>query len=506
MNISELKKAQHTILDNFTSSNQSTIVTKEVSQLWQEAFSSRINFPPLDDLIVFRRSGATYGVGDPIYTNNNELEKLCRKNAFLLRDDGVTPEFLELLSESAIGSPRLSSEHLYSFEASPNYLKNLRNAYRIFKHLSPYFGDKLINICEIGAGYGMLATMLYRLFRVRNYTIIDLSQNLYLSAFYLSANFPDKSIRFIVKNTRKLDDLCDLNFVLAEDVEKIKCNFDLIINTDSFGEMPVATARYYVEWAKEHLEDGGILHTDNRIRVPNNHGPQDFEDLSYLSDYNFFHVDGTRTQAEIFSQPHHILFLEKKTGSIACNKFWNPVALIYSVGLAESIDPYVKTGSDSLSSEVKQLITKLFKLKERKQILNLISQLKKYTPNYPFLNYLIFMALFAGGFKLEIYLDSLISYLGSNKREPADVIAMIVCISLFKSGKLPKSLDAKASNLEDAFRVKYPHLSMDLDLLIKNPNLTLRATARYAAEAILGNKIRSSPFLKISRRITGSYI
>ena len=452
-------------------------------------------------MLVFRRNGATYGVGDPIYNNKNALEVSCRKNAFLLKDDGITSDFMNQVRESAIGSPRVCDENLYGLEVSPNYFKNLRNAYRIYKHLLPVYGNKAISICEIGAGYGMLATMLFKLFNVKNYTVIDLPQNLHLSSFYISANYPDKSIKFINYDVKSVEELRDLNFVLAGDVDKIGCKYDLIINTDSFGEMPAATARYYVDRAKERLDEGGIFHSDNRIRVPGNKGPQDFSGLGYLTDYKFFHLDGTRTQAEIFNQPHHILFLEKRKGVVYPNDFWNAMAFLYSAGLAESIQLYINNGSGSLSEEAIQLIIELFTAKNKSKITSLMGGIQKQTRRYPFFEYLLFLVKFASGSKSDDYLDNLIGYIDQAKREPANVLSIIIYLSLINSERIPKNFIFNYFDLKGSFLQNYPHLTEDFELLIDKPSTSLRSIRAYAVETILGVKIKNSIFHRIKKRV-----
>ena len=506
MYIFELKKSLNGILKKISTSNQSNKVASNVSPIWLEAFSSRLNFPSLDDLIAFRRNGATYGVGDPIYCDTNLLDEHCRKNSLLLRGDGIDNDFLGRLSESAIGAPRVSGNHLYNFEASPNYLKNLRNAYRIYKCLSPIFGDKQISICEIGAGYGMLATMLYRLFKVKNYVVIDLPQNLYLSAYYLGTNFPDKSIGFIQEDLRLPKDLNDLNFSLADNVDKIGCKFDLIINIDSFGEMPAETACYYVNWAKDHLIEGGILHTDNRIRVPDNKGPQDFGGLGYLSSFQFFHVDGARTQAEIFNQPHHILFLQKELGAISEDVFWNSIAFLYGAGLADSINPYVQNEHGPLEQKLLERINNLFTIRKKIEIIALSEQLKNHANDYPFLHYLVLLVAFSSGCKPKEYINHLIGYLKINSHEPANVIAMILYILLFKNRQLSGLVSNGDSNLENSFKDKYPHLSDDLNRLLENPTASLRLVRGYAVEVILGKSLKKTFFSRIIRRISDDYL
>ncbi len=476
-------------------------LTDKTSLLWESIFGSRINFPSIDEFMVFRRNGATYGVGDPIYIDQELLVEHCRKNAILLKMDGITEDFLSKVSESTIGSPRLSSDHILGFEASPNFLKNLRNAFRIYNFCKEKFSDKEISICEIGAGYGMLSSMLHQLFNIKTYTYIDLPQNLYLTSLYLTTIHPEKKYQFLKFEKNSKIDLLDLNFVFASDVEKFTGEFDLIINIDSFGEMPLETASEYLNWVRDNLSLNGFLYSDNRVRVRENCGPMNFSDFGYLSGFEIISIEGTRYQAEILNQSHHLLFLQKKPNQNYQSKHWDLASILYTFGLANSIQSDVLKNWSETSPEIINEAFAILSANSIEDVNNFIRKMENvsHRPNY--INFLIFMVKFAKGWPVQ-KISELDEYLSSNMIEPADSIAKIIKILDLKLSSVSPII---LSGFIEEFKSKYPHLEKDLCKALTHPMLNIRKLRSYAAETIMAKKLHSSFVSRLKRRIIGSY-
>ena len=98
--------------------------------------------------------------------------------------------------------------------------------------------DKINHVVEIGAGFGRTSQALIRLVgSIKKYSIIDIPEVLLLSSRYLK--------KVLVKK-----DFAKLNFVNALSLPRDNRDFDhvdLVINIDSFQEMPQETIRYYFE-------------------------------------------------------------------------------------------------------------------------------------------------------------------------------------------------------------------------------------------------------------------
>jgi putative sugar O-methyltransferase len=98
--------------------------------------------------------------------------------------------------------------------------------------------DRIGHVVEIGAGFGRTAQALIKLAaKIKKYTIIDIPKVLTLSATYL-------------ENVLNKDEFSKLEFVNALSLSNGNyklSNIDLVINIDSFQEMPAETIRYYFQ-------------------------------------------------------------------------------------------------------------------------------------------------------------------------------------------------------------------------------------------------------------------
>lgn len=106
-----------------------------------------------------------------------------------------------------------------------------------FLDTSLNFG-KIDHVVEIGAGFGRTAQALIKLVgNIKAYTIIDIPEVLSLSRGYLG-------------KVLNKEEFAKLNFVNALSLSEDHRDFhlvDLVINIDSFQEMPQETVRYYLE-------------------------------------------------------------------------------------------------------------------------------------------------------------------------------------------------------------------------------------------------------------------
>lgn len=98
--------------------------------------------------------------------------------------------------------------------------------------------DKINHVVEIGAGFGRTAQALVKLAtNIKKYTIVDIPEVLSLSSSYLEKVLNDEEFA-------KLDFVNALS--LPEDHHDFH-SIDLVINIDSFQEMPKETIGYYFE-------------------------------------------------------------------------------------------------------------------------------------------------------------------------------------------------------------------------------------------------------------------
>ena len=127
---------------------------------------------------------------------------------------------------------------------------------------------KILNVYEIGGGYGSFGKKIIRRFKCK-YLSIDLPEDNLLSSFYLKEHF--KESNFIGNNELKNNSI-ELKTFEKNDifiinpwnkVENIK--FDLIINTRSMMEMDKNIIGEYFDFIHNRDEDGFFLNI-NRYR------------------------------------------------------------------------------------------------------------------------------------------------------------------------------------------------------------------------------------------------
>lgn len=90
------------------------------------------------------------------------------------------------------------------------------------------------HIVEIGAGFGRTAHTMLLLAAADRYTIVDIPEVLALSRAYLARVLPPSELQ-------------KLEFLEAQGSQWIGLRSDLVINIDSFQEMPVKTIRSYID-------------------------------------------------------------------------------------------------------------------------------------------------------------------------------------------------------------------------------------------------------------------
>ncbi len=141
---------------------------------------------------------------------------------------------------------------------------NVANAYRIEIALRDYQRTPSEHrILEIGAGYGGVAEVLMRRLNPAIYVVCDLPHNLFLSSFYLAANYPEHKLYFVNDRAPEHIDTNSLVFVTPRGLECIQEHFTLVVNTFSFQEMPLAEIKRYFNYIRNHLAEEGVFYFFN---------------------------------------------------------------------------------------------------------------------------------------------------------------------------------------------------------------------------------------------------
>ena len=149
------------------------------------------------------------------------------------------------------------------------FLRHLRNIENIENKIL-IKNNPILKIVDIGGGYCQFGEMIKRKIGNVKVTTVDFYEQLILGYFYLLENFPKVKICPMSKimSTEKIDNnfINSYDFVLipVEYFKKIeKCDFDLLTNFSSFGEMPNAVFKEYL--SSDIFKKINFFYTVNRL-------------------------------------------------------------------------------------------------------------------------------------------------------------------------------------------------------------------------------------------------
>lgn len=220
------------------------------SEMWQQLSRNKI----ITNDFLNPENVTTHGIGMGRMSAKQYEQRF--KDWVARYKDSVSPEELANYSEPVVGAPRVL-EHL-GYKASVPYLKN----FALAKHIAKLIDKSNARILEIGAGYGGMAYILMQMLSVKSYTVIDLPEVLPLSKFYLTECHPG----------------CELEFRTPDNIGNGE--YDFVINTASFGEMPKETAQEYVSWAMQHssalISHNSVRRTPSGVRKHSEYGFQKY--------------------------------------------------------------------------------------------------------------------------------------------------------------------------------------------------------------------------------------
>ena len=133
----------------------------------------------------------------------------------------------------------LKAEYLYKFF----YSERIKFFYK------KYNKKEIETILEIGAGIGTLAKSFFLNNKIKKYVIIDIPETLILAKIYLQKSLNKKIL--IVKNKITESDYENNNIILVspDNIQFLRnIHFDILINTNSFGEFPL---KFFLEYKKK---------------------------------------------------------------------------------------------------------------------------------------------------------------------------------------------------------------------------------------------------------------
>jgi hypothetical protein len=252
------------------------------SAFWRRMLDSRSNFPNLNALLVFRRGDYSYGIGEE--RQGSEAAELSHfeRMAYLMRHS-VPDEFVRGLAEPAFAAP-----YVFDYQGcarSASFIVNAATTWHVREQVrAAGLAERSLDVCEIGPGWGACAYQLHVVLPIKTYTFVDLPENLVLSSAYLANTLPERNLETFDVKGGPLGEAPErtLRAALPRAIERLRCSYDLVLNSFSLQEMEASTVHGYLEWIAQHLAPGGIFvsinsHGKAAMKRPSDYGFERFE-------------------------------------------------------------------------------------------------------------------------------------------------------------------------------------------------------------------------------------
>jgi putative sugar O-methyltransferase len=236
-------------------------MAEHVSEFWAEILGDdrRRNYPSFDEMLVMRR-GFTYPIADRGKSEDREADRAYADAAWNVVGQTVEREYFDGWEESPVGAP-----YSYSFDGlrlTPGGIVNALTASRIVGHCrAAGLDSRPLRVLEIGAGYGQVAHQLLQQLDIATYAVCDLPENAFLGAFYLQANWSERSASLVAGEGDGVE--AGLVFTVPPLLEMLRGPWDLVINSYSFQEMNRESVVSYLGHAAATLGDDGFLYSLN---------------------------------------------------------------------------------------------------------------------------------------------------------------------------------------------------------------------------------------------------
>jgi putative sugar O-methyltransferase len=179
----------------------------------------------------------------------------------------IDKEVLASVCESKAGNYK--SINYRGKKLSEQLLQNLVVANDVIKHV-PFSTEKRNIVLDIGVGFGGSTRIMSYYVPNTTQILLDLPETLFLTAYYLKYNFPNKKIALLEDIYPHLDNLENIievydfiiipPFVLDYIKEK---SIDLVINASSLAFMSEEYLNYYLKETDRVLKDGGYFYSLN---------------------------------------------------------------------------------------------------------------------------------------------------------------------------------------------------------------------------------------------------
>ena len=228
------------------------------SKYWKKSINKKIKLFNEINLKNFRSNNLSKNIDD-FYINKKNIYNIYS----ILRGECGKKFMNKMLISKNIGNAKkiikinnkiISASDLFHIK----YIYDLKNSVNL-QHIN--------TICEIGQGFGLLAS---KFLKIKNFKIIliDLPESNYITIYYLKKIFPGKKIFMDVdmhnkKLTKKVFDMGDI-FVISPWIEISNIKIDLFINSRSMMEMNKKSISNYFNLINNKISKNGFFLCINR--------------------------------------------------------------------------------------------------------------------------------------------------------------------------------------------------------------------------------------------------
>ncbi len=264
------------------STHSASTAVGRTSEFWADVLAERRNYPGLNEMMVFRREGFTYGLGDDRQGSIDREWNFSERMHHIFRRMAGS-EFVAGIPEATFGAP-LVFEH-DGVHRSASFWINAATTRRVMEFLKRYGAGRAVRVLEIGSGWGACAYQLHHVLDVQNYTMVDLPENLYLSTIHLRSIMPERELDFIDTAGENIFEIPPrvIRACLPGAIGRIRAKYDLILNSFSLQEMALDSVRAYIDWIESSLSEGGIFVSMNSHAKAGVRKPSDYR-------YEKFHI------------------------------------------------------------------------------------------------------------------------------------------------------------------------------------------------------------------------
>jgi putative sugar O-methyltransferase len=243
---------------NYNFSNKN-LEKNHKSRYWKKSIKKKQGLFSFSNLKNFRSNGLSDNI-DEFFISKKKFDSLIK---FLIKN--YDEKFvLKLLNNKNIGNCKYYRTYKNKI-ITPTDISVIYYLEKLIKNVD----IKRVSVaCEIGQGFGMFASKLLKLKKLKM-ILIDLPESNFITAYYLHKVFPKKKIILDIdlKNKKKLDQKTlkkgDI-FILSPKISLGDIKVDLFINMRSMMEMNIDVIKRYFELIHEKISTNGFFFSVNR--------------------------------------------------------------------------------------------------------------------------------------------------------------------------------------------------------------------------------------------------